>query len=149
MFSRACEYAFQAVLYIALHNKNNNLVGVKEIGSAQGIPLPFLSKILQKLVKGGILFSSKGPTGGFGLNVPPDELTLLAIVHVIDGLKLFDRCGIGLELCSDAAPCPIHQDFKIVKANIRNLLSNKTLSDLSQGLENGKFILSYIKGGEK
>ena len=141
MFSRACEYAFQAVLYITVHTNNGVRVGVKEIADAQNIPLPFLSKILQKLVKAKILTSTKGPRGGFALNDTPDKITLLHIVDVIDGLKIFERCGIGLKHCSDSAPCPIHQEFMLVKSDIRMLLSTKTLESLAKDFKKGKFVL--------
>ena len=77
MFSRSCQYALQAVLYITLHQKKKSNVGLKEISSSQGIPLHFLSKILQSLVKADILTSIKGPNGGFRLNISPDELKLI------------------------------------------------------------------------
>ena len=145
MFSRACQYSFQAVLYIALHQQGSKLIGLKEIAAAQDIPQHFLSKILQNLVKSKILTSTKGSTGGFALYIPSDKLTLLEVVKVVDGLDIFDRCGIGLKFCSDVAPCPIHQDFKIVKNKIRSLLGEKTLADLCMDVEAGKSIVTYIQ----
>jgi len=147
MFSRTCQYALQAVLYIALHTRNNGgrMIGLKEISASQDIPLHFLSKILQILVKNKILTSTKGPSGGFALNISSDNLTLLEIVQVIDGLDIFDRCGIGMKICSDKAPCPIHQDYKIVKNKIRSLLEKKTLSELCEDVQRGKSIVTYVK----
>ena len=145
MFSRACQYAFQAVLYITLHQQNDKFVGLKEIAAAQDIPQHFLYKILQNLVKNKILTSTKGPTGGFALNIPSDKLTLLEVVKVIDGLDIFERCGIGMKFCSDVAPCPVHQDFKIVKTKIRGLLSEKTLADLCKDVQEGKSIVTYVR----
>ncbi len=143
MFSRTCQYAFRAVLYISLNQNDRPLIGLKEIARSQDIPSHFLSKILQILVRAKILTSMKGPNGGFALNRPPDKLTLMEIVKVIDGLDIFDRCGIGLKICSDAAPCPIHRDFKSVKAKIRSLLADKTLANLCQDVADGKSIVGY------
>ena len=89
MFSRSCQYALQAVLYIALHGQAKKSISAKEIAGSQGIPLHFLSKILQLLVRHNILDSIKGPKGGFSLNKPAEELKLLEIVEVIDGAERF------------------------------------------------------------
>ncbi len=143
MFSRACQYALQAVLYIALQSRNKPVVGLKEIVKSQDMPLHFVSKILQTLVKHKILTSTKGPNGGFALNIPADKLILLEIVRVIDGMDIFERCGIGLKFCSDKTPCPIHHDFKIVKNKIRNLLSEKTIEELCDDVQKGAAIVSF------
>ncbi len=143
MFSRSCEYALQSILYITLHGEKNKAVGLKEISESQQVPLHFLSKILQQLVKQKVLISTKGPHGGFSLNIPPAELRLLTIVEIVDGLDIFDRCGIGLKQCSDKTPCPIHFDYKVVKEKIYKLLSEKTLSQLCQDVNQGKSIVTF------
>jgi len=143
MFSRSCEYALQSILYITLHSKNGKAVGLKQISDSQKIPLHFLSKILQQLVKGKVLNSIKGPNGGFALNVSPNRLRLIKVVELIDGLDIFDRCGIGLKKCSDKTPCPIHFDFKVVKEKIRQVLTEKTLSELCDNVDKGLSIVSF------
>jgi Rrf2 family protein len=57
----------------------------REIADSLGVPVDYLLKILQKLVKARILESTRGPNGGFRLHAKPDETTLLAIVEAIDG----------------------------------------------------------------
>jgi Rrf2 family protein len=126
-----------------MHGKEGNSVGLRVISDQQEIPAHFLSKILQKLVKSNILNSSKGPNGGFSLQRKASDLSLIDIVEIIDGNKIFDRCGIGLKECSDADPCPIHFEYKEVKNHIRALFSDKSLMDLIQDIESGKSILNY------
>jgi Rrf2 family protein len=137
MFSRSCEYALQGVLYIALHSKNGQAVGLKEIAESLKIPMHFLSKILQLLVRHKVLSSIKGPNGGFLLSDAPQNLTLFKIVEIVDGLDIFDRCGIGLKVCSDETPCPIHHKYKILKEDIKNLLKEKTVATLSDEIRDG------------
>lgn len=143
MFTKSCEYALQAILYIALHSKDGKCVGLKEISKSQQIPHHFLSKILQQLVRHRILTSVKGPNGGFALLKSPEKVTLLSIVQIIDGHEIFDRCGIGLRSCQDKNPCPIHFEFKNVKQRIKDTLSHKTLSELADDVKNGHAIVSY------
>ncbi len=144
MFSRSCQYALQAVLYIALHTQNKKMIGVKEIAKSQNIPLHFLSKILQLMVKHKILVSTKGPNGGFGLNKPAEMLNLMSVVEIVDGMDVFDRCGFGMKVCSDLTPCPIHHDYKIVKGKVKDLLTIKTVAELCQDVKDGKSIVSYV-----
>ena len=143
MFSKSCEYALQAILYICLNTNENQAVGLKAIAGAQNIPLHFLSKVLQELVKHKLLQSTKGPHGGFSLIVPAEELHLLRIVEIIDGLDMFDRCGIGLKTCSDDTPCPIHFEYKGIREKIKNILTNKTLLELCDDVKKGQAIVSF------
>ena len=143
MFSRSCQYALQAILYITMHSKEKTAVSLKEIADSQQIPLHFLSKILQTLVKYKILTSIKGPNGGFSLNQSPKRLKLVKIVEIIDGLDIFDRCGIGFKTCSDKKPCPVHFEYKIVKEKTRELLNSKSLAELCEDVENGRSFVSY------
>ena len=137
MFSRSCEYALQGVLYIALHSKNGQAVGLKIIAESLKMPLHFLSKILQLLVRHRVLSSIKGPNGGFLLSEAPERLTLFKIVEIVDGLDIFDRCGIGLKVCSDKTACPIHHKYKILKEDIKSLLKEKTIAVLSDEIRDG------------
>ena len=143
MFSKSCEYALQGVIYIALHGQDGKNVGLKDIAESQEIPLHFLSKILQLLVKNDVLASIKGPNGGFSLNKDPDKLYLKEIVEVTDGTGIFDRCGIGLKQCSDSSPCPIHFDYKVVKSKIQEVLEKKSVTDLIKDIEAGNSIVAY------
>jgi Rrf2 family protein len=143
MFSKSCEYALQAVIYIALFGKKGKNVGLKAIAESQDIPLHFLSKILQLLVRNDILVSIKGPNGGFALKRNPNKLYLKEIVEITDGPAIFDRCGIGLKQCSDESPCPVHFEFKIVKDKIRSLLETKSVRDLIEDIEAGNSIVAF------
>lgn len=143
MFSKSCQYGFQGVLYVAMHDADQRRVGLREIAEEQDIPMHFLSKILQILVRNKILSSSKGPTGGFRLNRAADAIRLMEIVEAIDGLGIFDLCGIGLKSCSDDHPCPIHHDYKQIKQRIRELLTEKSLADLVKDVEAGNSFVMY------
>ena len=133
----------QAILYIALHSQDRRAVGLKEIADSQNISMHFLSKILQNLVRHKILISTKGPNGGFSLYKSPARLKLIKIVEIVDGLDMFDRCGIGLKACSDKTPCPIHFEYKLIKNKIRELLKSKSLSQLCEDINNGQSIVTY------
>jgi Rrf2 family protein len=133
------------MLYIAMHSSKDENVGLIEIAENQEIPRHFLSKILQQLVKAGLLESMKGPNGGFKLSKKPEKITLLHIIKAIDGLEVFTQCGIGFKKCSDDHPCPIHHDFKKVRDKVYELFKKKTLKELVFEAEHGEGIISLNK----
>jgi Rrf2 family transcriptional regulator, iron-sulfur cluster assembly transcription factor len=149
MFSTSCHYGLQAMIYIALHSSEDENVDLGKIAKNQDIPKHFLSKILQVLVKHKLLVSMKGPKGGFKLNAPADEITLIEIIEAIDGLEVFNQCGIGFKQCDDNHPCPIHHDFKPVRDKVEKLFIRKTLKELTEDIESGESIISLKKSVNK
>jgi Rrf2 family transcriptional regulator, iron-sulfur cluster assembly transcription factor len=145
MFSKSCHYGLQAMIYIALKSTDGNNVDLTQIATELDIPKHFLSKILQQLVKNQLLQSMKGPTGGFRLNRPSDQITLVQIIKAIDGLDIFNQCGIGFKACDDDHPCPIHHDYKVVRNRIQHLFETKTLLELTEDIESGDSIISLSK----
>jgi Rrf2 family protein len=125
------------MFYIASHCKDGCNIELKEIAEERDIPKHFLSKILQQLVREKLLSSMKGPHGGFRLNRDPATIRLIDIVEAIDGLEIFDECGIGLRQCSESEPCPIHDDFKTLREQVKELFQNKTLEELANEIVNG------------
>jgi AraC-like DNA-binding protein len=65
MFSKTCEYALRALIYIAQQSKNDSRVGIKDISKSINSPEHFIAKILQDLSRKGFVQSVKGPNGGF------------------------------------------------------------------------------------
>jgi Rrf2 family protein len=81
---RSTGYALVAVGYIA-QNHANGAVLASDVSKKYDIPMEYLSKILQQLVRSNILKSKRGPRGGFRLARAHHEVTLLEIFEAIDG----------------------------------------------------------------
>lgn len=144
MFSASCHYGLQAMFYIASHSTEETNVDLNTVAHEQDIPKHFLSKILQLLVKNKLLISMKGPNGGFRLSRPAESITLIEIVEAIDGLDIFNQCGIGFRDCDEGDPCPIHTDYKRIRDHVRYLFETKTLEALTKDVLDGD-ILANIK----
>lgn len=132
MFSASCHYGIQAMMCIAKNSSREENIELSKIALEYDIPKHFLSKILQQLVKGKLLSSMKGPSGGYKLTRHPDEITLIEIVEIIDGVDVFYECGIGFKRCDDEDPCPFHEDYKKVRNKVKDLFDTKTLGELSK-----------------
>jgi len=142
MFSKTCEYAIRALIFIAQRSKDGYKAGIKEIAVGIDAPEYFIAKILHLLAKKSLVQSSKGPTGGFYLDKKSLQYSLADIVTAIDGDKIFAGCGLGLSYCSESKPCPIHDEFKKVRQDIYAMLHAAKLGGLQEQLE-GK--LAYLK----
>lgn len=144
MFSKSCEYAVRATIFIATHCGSDGKVGLKEIANEIDSPVAFTAKILQVLVKNNIVKSSKGVGGGF--MVLKDDLKrikLSDIVMAIDGDSVFLSCGLGLSNCSEEHPCPVHEKFKFVKRDLIFMLETTSLEELTLGFKKGETFLKY------
>lgn len=142
MFSKACEYGIRATLHIAAQSLHGKRVVLTEIAKAIDSPEPFTAKILQQLAKSKLVQSNKGPNGGFSISEKDlERIKLKDLVLAIDGEGLFTECGLGLKTCDENAPCPIHNIFKPIRAQIIDMLENTSLKNISEQLENGDAVL--------
>ena len=82
--SRSTGYALVAVGFVALHYKDGAVLAAR-VSKAYDIPLEYLLKILQQLVRANVLRSKRGPRGGFFLARPAENITLLEIIEAVDG----------------------------------------------------------------
>ena len=146
LFSKTCEYGLQAMIYLAVTNKK---VGINEISEKQNLPSYYLSKILQNLVKAKILSSAKGPTGGFWLSKPANQVRLSHVIDAIDGMESLDSCGLGLKKCDSNNPCAIHFDFKPYREAIIQLFYKTTLQDIVDKYNAGECVITILSELEK
>jgi len=137
MLSNSSKYAIRALIYLALKDEGNK-IGIKQIAKDLEIPSPFLGKIMQSLVKHKLLSSSKGPNGGFGLGRAANDIYLIDIVEVIDGLDFFDSCLIGLKSCSsghESKHCPTHEKFSPIRNELKRLFKEESIGKLAEKIK--------------
>jgi Rrf2 family iron-sulfur cluster assembly transcriptional regulator len=138
IFSKACEYGIRAASYIALQSLHGRRTNLKEISEEIGSPEAFTAKILQAMVRHNVIDSVKGAQGGFEVERKKmNRLTLMDIVTAIDGPYNEKRCVLGLSHCSQKNPCPVHDKYKNIKAQLQNMLHNTSLFEMSSDLKSG------------
>ena len=138
MLSNTSKYAIRAVIYLALFSTKEKKAGIKEISKELDIPSPFLGKILQLLARHHILGSSKGPHGGFYLNKPAIDISLMEIIELIDGSDTFNQCVIRTSPCSHEDPCSLHDKIAPLRREERMLFSTESIADLVTEFREGK-----------
>ena len=98
-----------------------------------GVPAQYLAKVLQDLARTGLLQSTRGRGGGFRLARPSDEIHLLEVVEAIDGPRFAEEgCLLDLPECSEEDPCPLHSQWKEIKASLLKTLGETTLDDVAR-----------------
>jgi len=130
-FSRSVEYAVRALTRLA-RQPSGTLLGAREISEAEGVPMPFLWKVLQVLARRKLVRSFKGARGGYELARPARQITLLFVVTAIDGDRLVRNCLLGLPQCNEEQPCPLHETWKRIRAEMTRMLEQTTLADLAR-----------------
>ena len=143
MFSKACEYGIRAMIHIAHQSQKGNRVSLKDVAEAINSPVAFTAKILQSLAKDDLIISIKGSGGGYELmNEQTTAITLHNVVSSIDGDKIFSKCGLGLNECNEAKPCPVHFQFKSIRDDLNEMLRSTTVRGLATELSYG---MTYLK----
>lgn len=131
MFSKTYGYALTAVTYIAANGQEGKKIGLIELSEKLDIPRHFLGKIMQDMVKHGVVDSTKGPNGGFYSNEDTLNKTLMEILMITDGNGILHQCALGIHRCNSDNPCLLHNDFAPCKEAMLNAIRNKTIGKLA------------------
>lgn len=141
MFSKSCEYAIKAMIFLAQKSKDEMRVGLKEIAKGTDAPEHFIAKIMQDLSRKKLVHSVKGPNGGFYMDSRDLTNSIADIVKAIDGDNLYKDCVLGLKACSEKNPCPVHFEFKEIKKNLIKMIENNTIAGFNEKLDTGEYFL--------
>lgn len=138
MLSNTCKYGIRAMVYLAVHFEEEKNIGIKKISKELELPAPFLGKILQNIVKEGMLSSTKGPHGGFLLKKRAEDITMYDIVKVIDGDSIFEDCLLGLKICendiSHMSECPFRERSHKVRSELKATFQSQTLANFAESI---------------
>ena len=127
MFSQTTEYAMRAV--VALAAGNGKPMTTKQIAAMMRVPPSYLAKVLQGLVRGGLVNSTRGLRGGFVLAKAPSEIPLLAIMDVVSPIKRIEHCPLDHEGHSSAL-CPLHRRLDHAMSLVEEAFGSTTLQEV-------------------
>lgn len=109
----------------------SEVVSCKEISKTQHIPRSFLYKILQRLLRAGLLRGWRGARGGFQLAVDPDQTTLLELVGKFERNFGLNRCVISGYKCELQPVCAVSDVWVQAWKKVVDTLGAVTLADLA------------------
>ncbi|MCB0507607.1 MAG: Rrf2 family transcriptional regulator [Chitinophagales bacterium] len=137
MLSYTCKTAIKAIIYLSSKSESGEKTSLKEISTQINASEHTIGKTLQLLAKHKIINSLKGPTGGFYLTPEQQNQPILKIILVIEGDAIFKECGLGLSKCSELHPCPIHNEYKVIREQTEKLFREKKVKDLCDPVTHG------------
>jgi len=126
LFSRTTEYALRAAVLLS---QTEGRTTATDIAEQTRVPVRYMSKVLQTLSEAGIIESQRGPTGGFWLARPANEITLLDIVDCFTPIHRITKCPIDLPEHEDQL-CPLHVQMDALAAIARKQLGAATLASV-------------------
>ena len=129
ILTRSADYALRATMYLATRPQGT-VVPLDEIAQSQRVPAALLSKILQTLVKGGLLRSRKGYGGGFALQVSPAEISLDAVIELVDGPFTVFECLVDEDFCTLCTTCKLRTKFLELQDTMRDMLKATTIEEV-------------------
>lgn len=112
-------------------------ISTQHIAAAIGSTEPHLSKVLQRLNKGGLVKSVRGPGGGYKLNCVPDDTSLRSIFELLGGP--FESKGCGLDGCKNKICFIGAMMDELTKAFLR-YLESRTLADFTKYYDNSTHV---------
>jgi Rrf2 family protein len=128
-FSQATNYALHAMLYLMAETPDKP-VSVQILAEKLGVSQTYLSKMLTKLVKAGLITSVSGANGGYRLKRNRDEISFLDVIHAIEGTSSLFECSFN-----HGSECLIQQVVIDAERQMEQALKNKKISDLVKQLK--------------
>jgi len=144
LITRATEYAIRALLYLSKQPKGE-IVLKKDICANQDITPAFLTKILQPLIKQGIVGSQRGVGGGFYLIRDPAEVSLLDVLIAEEGPLYLNTCIAQKGTCERDIFCPAHGAWHEIRAELMETLRQHTFAELVRREEDNLKKLAAVR----
>ncbi|MEJ8548700.1 Rrf2 family transcriptional regulator [Brevibacillus borstelensis] len=124
-YSQATDYALHAMLYLVTAAPDKP-VPVQLLAEKLGVSQTYLSKMLTKLVKAGLIQSVSGANGGYRLRRNKEDISFLDIIHAIEGTASLFECSLN-----HGSECLIQQVVIEAEQKMEQYLRNKKISELA------------------
>lgn len=134
-YSKATNYALHTMLHL-MAAPEGNAVGVQTLAEMQKISPTYLSKVLSKLVKAGLIESTTGVNGGYKLLVPQEEVSFLKVIEAIEGNGSLFNCGLK----HTGPNCLVQHTMTEAESLMEQYLEQKKLSDLLQHINSAHLV---------
>jgi Rrf2 family protein len=130
--TKKADYGLMAMKHLAEHAGS---CSAKDVADAYGIPQEALAKILQRLVKAGLLHSQHGSNGGYTLARDASKISAFEVIRAIDGPLFITSCVTVRGECDQTHRCNIREPLRQVNQSIETVLRRITISEMKEGPE--------------
>ena len=129
--TKKADYGLMAMRHLAEH-AHEGACSAKDVADAYGIPQEALAKILQRLVKAGLLRSQYGTNGGYTLARDAGTISAFEVIRAIDGPLFITSCVTVRGECDQVERCNIREPLRRVNHSIEEVLRRITISEMKE-----------------
>jgi Rrf2 family protein len=126
--SKKADYGLMAMKHLAEHSGS---CSAKDVAEAYAIPQELLAKVLQRLVRSGLLHSHHGTNGGYTLARDANKITAFEVIRAIDGPLFITSCVTVRGDCDQSDRCTIKEPLRKVNQSIEDVLRRITIAGLN------------------
>jgi Rrf2 family protein len=147
--TKKADYGLMAMKHLAEHGQHGSC-SAKDVAEAYTIPQELLAKILQRLVKAGLLHSQHGTNGGYTLAREASLISAFEVIRAIDGPLFITSCITVRGECGQTHRCTIREPLRRVNQSIEQVLRGISIAEMkeeseSETVEVGKVDLVTIR----
>lgn len=135
-YSRATNYALHTMVYLTINPKGKS-IGVEQLAKLQELSPTYLSKILTKLVKAGLIESNPGVNGGYSIVRQSHEISFLDVIHAIEGKATLFNCSLEHEVFNNE-DCLIENVMIEAEKKMKDELNNRYIIDIAKQIKSTK-----------
>jgi Rrf2 family protein len=128
--SKKADYALMAMKHLACTSSVPS-TSAREIAAQYDIPIELMAKVLQRLVRTGLLISTQGTRGGYTLSRPPAAISVADVIQAIDGPFTVTACSSQNNECEQYSKCNIRDPLWQIKERIIATLGTVTIAEMS------------------
>jgi len=130
LLTTTAEYALRALAELATC-RPAEAVTAADLSARTGVPEPYLSKVMRRLVSHGLIHGTKGHGGGFMLARAAGRIRFIDVLEAVDSMPSANRCVFGRPRCSESNPCLLHPAWSKMKDAFVEWARTTTLADVS------------------
>jgi Rrf2 family protein len=134
--TRQTDYAARVVLHLSCLEPGAR-VTIAQIARQRLLPVAYVRRVMQRLVKAGLLITTRGMKGGVRLARPASEISLLDVVRAVEGHVVLNRCVDNPKACPLAATCPVQRAWTQATRSLEATLATVRFDQLATHLERG------------
>jgi Rrf2 family protein len=128
--SKKADYALIAMKHLAVRGERSSS-SAREIAELYDIPIELMAKVLQRLVRGGLLASQQGTRGGYQLGRMASQISVADVIQAIDGPVTVTACSTDEGQCDQYAKCNVRDPLWRVRERILKALGECTIAELA------------------
>src|SRR3954454_11648009 len=129
--SKKADYALMAMRHLALKTSGASSTSAREIAEQYDIPIELMAKVLQRLVRTGLLVSTQGTRGGYTLGRPSLSISVADVIEAIDGPVTVTACSTGKSDCEQYSKCSIRHPLWQIRERIAAALGTVTIAEMA------------------